>query len=471
MQLAPQWAAFKRAAREEDLFVFVSRGLVYAGMFFLTMLRFKVTKGLNLSDAIFLVAAVLLFLSRRPPARAPATPAWYVGAFIFLLSGVVASTQADSLGGSLLVIANAVYLFFILQYLLRQQLNNTLRMQRAIGAFVFGTTLSAFVAILQVDFHIFLPNLTPGSGASIGGNPRAIGLSTQPNLAGIAFALGITFAVGLLLELNKRKHWYLWVCVAVMAAALLLSGSVSGMASTVVGLIVLFLARGVPFKTVVMVVLSFLAVYVLVFGVFDRGSHLDPITRIENTLNSNGGGSNTGTFQLRLDTIKTAWSGIVQKPISGHGLDQQTLGVYWAKYLYVYYPPHNVVVLYWFGGGIFMVVALFIMMGSSFNRLLSGRRLRGKGREPLRAVVLAACVASLVYSMQGPELVDRWMWLPFILALCFRDRGHPATEPAGAIGLPARASDTQAAATSGDGGPRRVRGTVGRHVARAPGSS
>jgi O-antigen ligase len=470
VQLAPQWAAFKRAARQEDTFVFVSRGLVYVGMFFLTLLKFKVTQGLNLSDAIFVAAAILLLLSQRPPPRAPATPAWYIGAFVFLLAGVVASTQADSLGGSLLVVMNAIYLFFVLQYLLRQQLNNTLRMQRAIGAFVFGTTISALVAILQLDFHIFLPARTVGAvGGSIGGNSRVIGLSTQPNLAGVAFALGIIFAVGLLLELNKRKHWYLWVCVVVMAAALLLSASVSGMATTIVGLLVLFVARGVPFRTVVMVLLSFVAVYVVVFGVFDRGSHLDPITRIENTLNSNGG-SNSGTFQLRIDTLKTAWSQIVQKPITGHGLDQQTLAVFFDKYLYVYYPPHNVVILYWFGGGIFMVLALGLMMGSSFNRLLSGRRLRGEHRQPMRAVVFAACVGALFFSMQGPEMVDRWMWLPFILALCFRDPAPPLLPAVEAVELPVSAPETPAV-TAGNGGPRRVRGRVGRHAAPTPGDS
>ncbi|HEX4162041.1 MAG TPA: O-antigen ligase family protein [Acidimicrobiales bacterium] len=465
MQLAPQWAAFKRAARHEDLFVFVSRGLVYVGMFFLTLLKFKASKGLNVSDAIFLVAAVLLLLSRRPPPRAPATPAWYVGAFIFLLSGVVASTQADSVGGSLLVVVNGVYLLFILQFLLRQQLNNTLRLQRAIGAFVFGTTLSGLVAILQIDFHLFLPVGNLAAGGTIGGNSRAIGLSTQPNLLGVALALGIVFAVGLLFELNKRKHWYLGACVAVMVAALLLSGSVSGEATTILGLLVLFVARGAPLKTVALVALSLAAVYVLVFGVIDRGSHLDPITRIEKTLNSSGG-SNTGTFQLRIDTIKTAWSGIVEKPIVGHGLDQKTLAVFFDKYIYVYYPPHNVIILYWFGGGIFMLLSLFIMMGSSFNRLLSGRRMRGENRDPMRAVVFAACVASLFYSLQGPELVDRWMWVPFILAFCFRDPARPPAASASEIELPVSAPDLPAV-TAGNGGPRRMRGTVGRHAAPA----
>ncbi len=459
--MAPHWAAFKRAARQEDLFVFASRGLLYVGMFFLSLLRFKATKGLNVSDAIFVVSAMLLLLSRRPPPRAPRTPAWYVGAFIFLLAGIIASTQADSVAGSLLVVGNAVYLFFILQYLFRQQINNTLRMQRAIGAFVFGVTVSALVALMQVELHILLPHGQIATG-SIGGNSRAVGLSTQPNLAGVAFALGIVFGVGLLLQLNRRKHWYLGVCVAIMAMALLLSASISGMAGVIVGLLVLFIARGVPLKTVVMVVLSLGVVYVVVFGVIDRGSHLDPITRIEKTTNPNSG-TGGGTLQLRIDTIEKAWDGIVQKPITGHGLDQQTLALFFDKQLYVFYPPHNVLVLYWFGGGIFMVAALFIMMGSSFNRLLSGRR-KGKHGDPLRDVVLAGCVTVLVFSMQGPELVDRWMWLPFLLALCFRDPAPPVTSPQNLVALPVAVPDAPKV-SAGNGGPRRVSGTVGRHAA------
>ena len=78
--MAPRWAQFKRAARQEDLFVFISpRGLLYVGMFFLTLLKFKAGKSLNFSDAFFVASFIFLILSRRPPPRAPKTPAWYVG--------------------------------------------------------------------------------------------------------------------------------------------------------------------------------------------------------------------------------------------------------------------------------------------------------------------------------------------------------------------------------------------------------
>ncbi len=444
----------------------LSRGLLYVGMFFLPLLRFKATKGLNVSDAIFLLGFIFLILSRRPPPRAPRTPAWYVGAFMFLLAGMVASTQADAVAQSVIVVFNAVYVFFILQYLLRQQLASTVHLQRAIGAFVFGVSLSAFVAILQITLHVFLPKAGAiASSGSIGGNARAIGLSTQPNLAGISFALAIVFAVGLLLQVGWRKHWYLSGCVIVVVAALLLSGSVSGIASTLLGLVVLFIARGVPLKQVLSVLLALAAVYLLVFGVIDRGSHLDPITRIEKTTNANAG-KGGGTLQLRIDTIEKAWSETVQKPITGHGLDQQTLAVYYDQQLYVYYPPHNIIFLYWYGGGIFMLVALIIMMGSSFSRLLHGRLRAGKNWNPMRDVVLAACITDLFFSMQSPELVDRWLWMPFLLAFCFRDAPAPETPAADAVERPVTAPE--APAVTGNGQPRRVSGTVGRHAAAGP---
>ena len=89
------------------------------------------------------------------------------------------------------------------------------------------------------------------------------------------------------------------------------------------------------------------------------------------------------------------------------------------------YPAHNIVILYWFAGGIFMVAGAAIMMGSSFSRLLTGRRT--SQRDPMRDIILAGCVTVLFFSMQSPEIVDRWLWLPFMLALCFRPRAGGRT--------------------------------------------
>src|SRR6202042_3089161 len=105
-------------------------------------------------------------------------------------------------------------------------------------------------------------------------------------------------------------------------------------------------------------------------------------------------------------------------------------------------------------GGIFMVAGGALMMGSSFNRLLNGRRRRAKGMDrSTRDTVLAGCVTVLFFSMQSPELVDRWLWLPFILALCFRDRAAAAPPDLDEVDRP---EPVPAALASATGSPTRA---------------
>lgn len=399
----------------------LARRLVYVGLVFLPLLHYRVGKAFDLSDLFFLIAAAFLLLSRRPPPQAPPAPAWYFGSFVWVLAGVVASSQAVSQGASLEVVLNAIFVFFVLQWMLRQLLDDTTCIRTGMIAFVLGASVSAFVAFLQTEFHV----LGYSHQASLEGS-RAVGLSDQPNIAAVAFALGLVFAIGLVAELGLRRRWYLGVCVAVLAGALIFSASVSGMSSTLVGCVVLFAARGLRLRTVLAVLAVLAVVYLLAVSVQSNGSHfdLDPIARIEQTT-----GTNTGynTVNPRVATIEHSWSGIVQSPIVGHGLDQTTIAVYDDPSVGVSYPAHNIVILYWYAGGIFMVAAGALMMGSSFNRLLKGRRGRGTTRDrAIRDTVLAGCVVVLFFSMQSPEIVDRWLWLPFLLALCFRDRGATA---------------------------------------------
>jgi hypothetical protein len=411
--------ALAAARVKDDLFVALARRLTYVGMFFLPLLKYRAGKTLDVSDAIFAVGFIFLVLSRRPPKKAPPVPGWYFGAFIFLLAGVVASSQAVSKAASLEVVLNAIFVFFVLQWMLRQLLDSSVRIQRAMVAFVIGTTVSAFVAFVQIEFHILgYSNVTSLEGS------RAVGLSNQPNLAAILFAEAMVFAIGLILERGLKKQWYLGVCVAIIGIALILSASVSGQASTIVGVMVLFVGRGIKMRTFLTIIAALAIVYVIAISVQSSGSHfsLNPIARIEQTTNSNSG---YGTVSARTATIKLSWQGIQQSPIVGHGLDQTTIAVYYDPYLGVYYPAHNIVVIYWYAGGIFMVAGIALMMASGLRRVWVRR-------DPLRATVLAGCLTVLFFALQSPEIVDRWEWLPFLLALCFRPVRRSLTRPWGA---------------------------------------
>ncbi len=198
------------------------------------------------------------------------------------------------------------------------------------------------------------------------------------------------------------------------------------MSSTLVGCFVLFVTRGFRLRTVLGVVAALAIVYMIAVSVQSSGSHFDlnPLARLQETT-----GTNTGynTVNPRVATIEHSWSGIVESPIIGHGLDQTTIAVYYDADVGVYYPAHNIVILYWFAGGIFMVAAGALLMGSCFHRLLAGRRRASGPDRLLRDTVLAGCVTVLFFSFQSPEIVDRWLWLPFLLALCF---GVPGTSRA-----------------------------------------
>ena len=112
----------RRAAGRTSSWSF-SRRLIYVGLVFLPCCSYRVGKAFDLSDLFFLVAAVLLILSRRPPKKAPPAPAWYFGSFVWILAGVVASSQAVSKTASLQVVVNAIFVFFVLQWMLRQLLD------------------------------------------------------------------------------------------------------------------------------------------------------------------------------------------------------------------------------------------------------------------------------------------------------------------------------------------------------------
>jgi O-antigen ligase len=391
--------------------VVTARRLLFLGMFLLPMLRFHISGALNLSDAMFGLGAGVLALSKRPPDRPPKSAGWHFGAWIVAITGVIASYDAYHTFGTIQVVLNGVFVFFVWQWECRTLLDTPERLQRAMAAFIMGTGTSAFVAFLQTYFHV-LGHAT-GYGAE---SLRAVGLGNQPNIAAIAYALAVILATGLVLEYGVRERWYLAGALLMTVAALIFTASVSGMATVLVGLTFLVIRRGVPIKNIIQVGVVLAIVYagaVVLQG--NKTSHsLNPIARIQLTTGNNTGYNTVGP---REKTLENAWGKIETRPLVGHGLDPASLVTYFDPYVAggTYYPPHDFFILVWYGGGIFMVFGMLIILASAFTRLL------GPGRNPTRDIVFAGCITVLFFAMQSPELFDRWFWLPFVLAMCFRN--------------------------------------------------
>jgi hypothetical protein len=399
--------------RDSDVLLKLSRRLVYLGMLLLPLLSLRLAKGLDVSDGLFALAAVVLIMSRHRPA-VPAPPMWYFGSFLIVIGGITSSYLAMSASSSMVVVFNGIFVLFVWQWTTRSVLTDVEKLQRAMTAFVLGTTISSFVAILQVKLHIL------GYAGAAGGSEgdRAVGLASQPNIAAVTYALGLTFAIGLVLHRGAGRRYYRVICIVVIAIALLLSASVSGMATALVGVFVLLVRRGMKPRTIIATAVLLIGVYALATaleGSGHGGENLNPFARVQQTTSSSSG---YDTVSPREQTWKNAWQGIQQDPIIGHGIDQASLQVYYDPYIGIWYPAHNLPLLLWYGGGIFMLVGFAINFTTAFRRVT-----RTGKKDPTKDMLVV-----LFFSMQSPEMFDRWLWVPFILALTLR-RGANAADP------------------------------------------
>jgi hypothetical protein len=395
--------------RDGDFMVNSSRNLIYVGMVLLPMLSIRVAKGLDLSDAVFAMAAIVLIASQAVP-KVHSTPVWYFGSFLIFIGGIAATLVADSFIASLIVVFNGVFVLFVWQWTLRHVLTTTKWRQAAITAYVIGSAISAFVAFIQTEFHT-LGYRGTGGGAE---GSRAVGLTGQPDIAAVTYALSIVFAIGLLLELGRGRYYYRVACVVIIATALIFSASVSGMAGAMLGIFILLLRRGLKPSAIVGTVFILAVVYIGATSLLPSGSggeDLNPIARLEQTTSSN---SSYNTVNSREATWSNAWKGIQLSPIWGHGLDAESVLVYYDPYLYVSYPAHNLLLGIWYIGGIWFVFGYAINFTTAFRRLT-----RTGFRDPTRDMILSGAIAVLVFTLVSPELFDRWLWLPFVLAMTF----------------------------------------------------
>lgn len=395
------------AWQRRDALADLSRRLVYLGMAMLPMLAVRVTHNLTVSDAVFALAAVVLAVSlHRPAVRRPVLDGWTFGSFLMLLGGITSAFVADSASGTLQVVGNAVYVFFVWQWVTRSTLDTTERRVAAMTAYILGCTVSSAVAVVR---H-----------APLGG--RAIGLGTQPNLLGVTDALAVVMVLGLMLWSGRGRWWHRPACLLVMALALVLSSSVSGMMCSLAGCAVLVVRRRVRARTVAGIVAGVLVAYLL--GLALLGSHAGKLNLFARLHATTTAGSGSNTVSTRQATWDAAWAGIERSPIWGHGLDQASAVTYDDPFLGVVpapganpvatgYTTHNVILLFWYEGGILWLVGGALAIVAALRRVVGV----GGGRDPVRDILAVSVGLVLVYAMQAPELVDRWFWLPMVLAM------------------------------------------------------
>ncbi|HEX3841967.1 MAG TPA: O-antigen ligase family protein [Acidimicrobiales bacterium] len=409
------------ARTSNDILAVWAYRLVIVGVFLIPFTRFR-GGGIQVSDLIFAVSiAVLAFSKKRANVERMAL-SWHLATFLVVVGGIGATVNAIQPAGSVLVIVRMVFVLFYWPWVIRHVLINQRQKHIAMYAFVLGCAFSGFVEILQSKLHILALPATVTGG-------RATAFTIQPDELGACLALGLVFAIGLTMELGPGRRWHRVISIGLIGIGLVLSASVSAILSALAAVFVLLVLRKVNLRKVLTAVLVVVIVYVGGVSVLGSGNKsLDPLTKFNSTI---GNGTTSNTASLRIDTYKSAWHGIVEDPVFGHGLDLYSGIVFYDIYLGVGYPPHNLILIMWYQGGILFLIGSLIAVGAAF------RRVSGPGRrDPTRDIIFAGAIASLVYSMTAPVIFQTYFWLPFVLAMTYSMDRRPATAASG-TGQPA----------------------------------
>lgn len=353
-------------------------------------------------DLVFLIAALACLGSRIPRPR-PQT-AVHLAVALGIVSVAFASSVAKDPSSSLAIGARLIYVWTVLQWTMRT-LSSGPSYVRSLGmAFSLGATLSALAGILQVYPGISIPG-------SIMIHGRSAGLQFHPNGQGATLAIAITilFAFLVFKEVPRLLLVLLLVCCL---AGLLTSGSVSGLVAALVGVFFVLVFRRVSVTTL----MASSGVVVVGWVLLTHIQQLIPgsVSPFERLSDSTGSGIGESTLAIRLETIRFALDEIARNPLGGVGLDPIS-GATVDGVTQV----HNIVILYWFQGGILMLIALMIILASWVLPALK-QSLRGPTAENVMAV--SATAAALTVALSGPVIVDRWFWITVLFCACVRGR-------------------------------------------------
>lgn len=301
---------------------------------------------LTLSDVFFLASfawCCYAVLHRRSIDRVPAL--LVAGVCLFAIGGALSTIDSHAQGRSIYELARGIWVMLLWPWTAATVLRDRRDVLIALVLWTVAGSVNALDALGQ----------TTGVSAIAGdiGLQRATGFGNSPNDLGAASATLLVPALALALKFRVR--WSVlrglqWGAVALVAASLVASGSVSGMAGALVGLLLWTVSPGVRRSVRVGIVLALVGGLMLSSTL---GSGVpSPVHRVQEVFAAPGSSPNAGSAQGHVDTIKQAWPRIRRDPIVGIGLDNAALII------------HNGLVAAWLGGGILTLLGLLLVFGA-----------------------------------------------------------------------------------------------------------
>jgi len=389
-----------------------ARFVYYVGVLTIGFLTVRPALGFTASDWIFLAALGLAGLAVivhgvQPHYLIPG--AITAGVVIFALGGFLSSTQALYPYASAFIVIRMLYLTVIWFWLGSLLLETRAHVENAVTLWVISAALSSAGAVAQ----FFYGDVVPGGEVLWG---RMTGFTEHFNtLGGLA---ATAFVPALMLAVDARRGRIRFVGLAatgLIAAGLLLSGSVGGLLAAAVGTMVWLALRGVSVRIVIGAAVVVACGVVLMSG--SRATDApSPVDRIERATSGERRDEGTGgTIYTRIEGYTLAWDRVADQPFIGVGLDAET-----SVEVLEGHSVHNLILGPWFTAGILGVVGMVLLLAGA---LITGFRvLRSSSPEnrPFDAALLAALVAFVQHGMGEPILFVRYGWLPTALLIALR---------------------------------------------------
>ena len=399
-----------------------ARLVYYGGVATVGFLTVRPAAGFTASDWIFLAAlglacVIMIVQGIQPHYLVPG--AITAGVVIFALGGFLSSTQALYPYASAFIVVRMLYLTLVWFWLGSILLETRKHVQTAVLLWVCSAALSSAGAVAQYLYGDVVPGGTIAWGRMTGFTEH---FNVLGGLASTAFVPALMLAVD---GWRPRVRLIGTVGTALIAAGLLLSGSVGGLLAASVGMLVWLALRGVSVRLVI----GAAVIVACGLGLMSASGSTDapsPIERIERASSSERAAEGTGgTIFTRIEGFSLAWDRIAEQPFVGVGLDPETS----AEELDGH-SVHNLVLGPWFTAGILGLIGIVTLVCGA---VVTAFRVLLTSPPPDRAfdaALAAALVAFIQHGMGEPILFVRYGWLPTALLVALRVQAIRAGAPA-----------------------------------------
>jgi O-antigen ligase len=385
----------------------VARYIYYAGMLTLGQTSVRPLQSFAVSDWIFLLAliAALAAVAMQRRSLAYRVPALVLlGVALYVISGMASTLEAVAPLVSIANVARFAYLTLVWVWLGALVLTKARHLRTAIALWAISIAIDGVAAALQAQGLIL-----PYVGAPMSG--RMTGFMEQVNHLGGAAAIVIAPALALAVTSSRLRSFLAWIGVfVVIVAAIVLSGSVAGMAAAI-GAVVAW--QTVSSRGLRPVAVAFAALVVAAVVIQTQGSAGLP-TPAQRLLSVTGRAvqGEPSSLSARVQGYEAAWAAVGDGGWLGHGLDSSSPDPDGAR------SAHNVLLKAWYEGGLAAAVGwLAIVAGGLGCALVAARRAPTDGLRALAGSLFAAVLAFFIFSMSSPMLSQRYGWVSVALAI------------------------------------------------------